>query len=225
MPETVVESKPRPRDRLLVRLSGGRFFTVTQSDGALLEPGTVLGDEDVERLSRIDQYLRGRDKALRMLSIRGRSRHEIEQALAGMEIAPGVRAGVIEELRELGLVDDARFAREYAGSRAELRHLGPHRIKFELKKLGVSAAIVEEAVGESFPSGRQEEIARALVRKKVGSRRPDERDVRRINDLLKRKGFDYGVINRVAYELLKGRGGDTEFVELSGDEERQEEDE
>lgn len=225
MSETVVEIRPRPRDRLLVRLSGGRSFTVPQSEGASIVPGISLGDADVERLSRVDQYLRGKDKALRMLSIRGRSRHEIETALAGMEIVAGVRAGILEELVEVGLVDDERFAREYAGFRVELKHMGPHRIRFELKKLGVSAAIVDRVLGESFPSGRQEELAWSVVRGKVGTRALDERDVRRVSDLLKRKGFDYGVINGVAYELLRRRGAGLEAIETASDEERQPEDE
>jgi SOS response regulatory protein OraA/RecX len=218
MSETVVEIRPRPRDRLSIRLSGGRSFTVPQSEGILVETGMVLGDDEVERLSRVDQYLRGKDKALRMLAIRARSRHEIEAALAGMEIAPAVRAGVLEELREMGLVDDGRFAREYAASRVELKHMGPHRIKFELGKLGVSAAIVDKVLKESFPSGRQEEIAWTVVRRKIGSRALDEKDIRRTCDLLKRKGFDYGVINGVAYELLRRRGEGLDAIETTNDE-------
>ncbi len=207
MPETIVEIKPRPRDRMWIRLSGGRFFTIPQAEGEALGPGLVLGDEDIERLSRVDQYLRGRDKALRLLSGRARSRHELDSALAGMEISPGVRRGILEELRDLGLVDDARFAREYAGVRIDVKRLGPHRLRFELGKFGVSSAIVDRVLEESFPTGRQDELAREIVSKRLGSKTPDEGDVRRLSDFLKRKGFDYGVINRIAYELLRRRRG------------------
>ena len=219
MSETIVERKPRPHERVFLRLSGGRFFTVPESEAEKLLPGTALAEEDITRLTRIDQYVRGRDKALRLLSIRSRSRYEIENALAALEIAAEVRRGILEELRELGLVDDERFAREFVGARVDLKRLGPHRLKFELRKLGVAPAIVERVLDEAFPTGRQEELAWVAVRKKLGSRVPDERDVRRISDFLKRKGFDYGVVNRVAYELLKrsGRGA----VETAYDEERQ----
>ncbi len=152
-----------------------------------------------------------------MLAIRSRSRHELDNALAGMEIAPEIRRGILEELRELGLVDDVRFAREFVGARVDLKRLGPHRLKFELRKLGVSPAIVDRALEEAFPSGRQEELAWIAARKKLGSRTPGERDVRRVIDFLKRKGFDYGVINRVAYELLKRSGSGA--IETASDEE------
>jgi regulatory protein len=219
MSETIVERKPRPHERVLLRLSGGRFFTVPESGAEILLPGTALADEDITRLSRIDQYLRGKDKAFRMLAIRSRSRHELDKSLAGLEIAPEIRGGILEELRELGLVDDERFAREFIGARADLKRLGPHRLKFELRKLGVAPGIVERALEDAFPSGRQEELAWIAVRKKLGTRSPDERDVRRVSDFLKRKGFDYGVINRVAYELLKRSGSGA--METASDEEPQ----
>jgi regulatory protein len=219
MSETIVERKPRPHERVFLRLSGGRFFTVPQSEAEILLPGTALAEEDITRLSRIDQYVRGRDKALRMLAIRSRSRHELENALAALEISPEVRRGVLEELRDLGLVDDERFAREFVGARVDLKRLGPHRLKFELRKLGVAPAIVERALEEAFPAGRQEELARAAAGKRLGSRVPQERDVRRISDFLKRKGFDYGVVNRVAYELLKRAGSGA--AETASDEEPQ----
>jgi hypothetical protein len=113
MSEVVVEWKPRPRNRVFIKLSGGRFFTVPEAEGDALKPGTEVSADDVERLDRIDQYFRGRDKALRLLSIRSRSRYELESALDGMEIAHQIRDGILGELEETGLIDDARFTREY----------------------------------------------------------------------------------------------------------------
>ena len=211
MSETIVEWKPRPRNRTFIKLSGGRFFTVPEAEGESLEPGMVLHEEDIKRLSRIDQYFRGKDKALRLLSIRARSRYEIENALSGMEIAPEIRSGILEELREWGLIDDARFTREYVDSRIEIKHLGPHRLKFELKKFGVSGSIIDTTIEEAFPEGRQEELAWKIVRKKIGSRKADEKDVRRAIDLLRRKGLDYEIINHVAYELLREQDRDDSF--------------
>lgn len=211
MSETVVEWKPRPRNRIFIKLSGGRFFTIPEAEGESLEPGSVLREEDINRLSRIDQYFRGKDKALRLLAIRARSRYEVDNTLSGMEIAPEIRSGILEELCELGLIDDVRFARDYVDSRIEIKHLGPHRLKFELKKFGISGSIIEQAIAEAFHEGRQEELAWKIARKKIGTRKADERDVRRISGLLRRKGLDYEIINHVAYELLRQHDGDESF--------------
>jgi regulatory protein len=203
MPETVVEWKPRPRNRVFIKLSGGRFFTIPDSETVQLEAGTVLSDEEIEKLARVDQYFRGKEKALRLLSVRPRTRHEIKNALMGLEVVPAIRDGIIGELEENGLIDDARFSREYVRSKIELKGLGPHRLRFELKKLGVRAGIVDDTLQSEFTDEGQEEIAWRVVRGKLRERKPDEKDVRRLSALLRRKGMDYEVINRVTYQLLQ----------------------
>lgn len=205
MPETIVEWKPRPRNRVFIRLSGGRFFTIPQPDSPVLKAGSTLSERDIDHLSRIDQYHRGRDKALRLIGIRQRTRHEIRGAMDKLGILPAIRDGIIGELEEQGLIDDRRFAREFVRSRVELRRLGPHRLRFELGRHGVPEAIVDGALAEEISAESQERVARDVVARQIGAKVPDERDVRRLSTLLRRKGFDYEIINQLAYELLARR--------------------
>ena len=129
--------------------------------------------------------------------------HEIESALDGMEIAPEIRNGILGELQESGLIDDVRFTREFVNSRIELKQLGPHRLRFDLKKYRVGTAIADQVLNDAFPPGRQEELAWAIVQKKLRTAKIQEKDIRRVCDLLKRKGLDYEIINQIAYELLR----------------------
>jgi regulatory protein len=202
MSEHIVERKPRPRDRVMIRLSGGRFFAIPEEAAAALAVGAVLCDEDIERLARVDQYLRGRDKALRMLAGRGRSRREIDDALRALGLADAVRRGIVSELEEKGLVDDARFAREFVSVKKDVRRLGPHRLRADLKKLGVERAAVDGALS-AFGADEQERLARALAQRALRSGAVDERAVRRVTSMLTRKGFDYAVVNRIAADLAR----------------------
>jgi regulatory protein len=208
MSDRIVELKPRPRDRVTVALAGGRFFTVPAAQAEPLRAGQDLGEADVARLDALDQYFRGRDKMLRLLARRARSRHELSTALAAMAIAERVRGGILAELEEQGLVDDARFAREYVHVRASARAEGPHRLRRDLRKRGVAKAVIDEVLAGGFDRERQEAMARTLVARKLGGGAVDERAVRRMADLLRRKGFDYEVVNRVAYDLLRRAGRD-----------------
>ncbi len=211
MPEIIVERKPRPRDRVRIRLSGGRFFAVPEDAAVAFPMGASLSEEEVERLDRIDQYLRGRDKAMRLLSMRSRSRREIETALRGLGIIDAVRGGVVAELEEAGLIDDARFAREFVSVRKDTRRVGPHRLRADMSKLGVNRVLVDRALS-TYGTDEQEVLARELVAKTVRGGVVDEKTVRRVVALLKRKGYDYSVVNRVAYELARKipRRGDAE---------------
>jgi len=191
MPENVVEWKPRPRDRVFIKLSGGRFFTIPAAKAEPLAAGAMLSDDEIEKLSRIDQYFRGQEKAMRLLAIRPRSRWEIKRALDGIGLLPAIRDGVLLDLKERGLIDDARFAGEFVRNQFELRQYGPHRLRFALKKRGVSGAIVDDVLSREITDQGQETAARRLVEKKLGGRKPDEGDIRRLGALLRRKGIDY----------------------------------
>ena len=212
MPDRIVELKPRPRERVRVTLTGGRFFTIPAREAEALAEGAVLSDEDVLRLDWMDQYLRGRDKAMHLLSRRARSRHEVETALSAAGIATSIRVGLLSELEELGLVDDLRFAREYVRVKSDVKRLGPHRLRHELRRLGVRRTIIEDVLAESFDSDAQLRMAREVARRRLGESPVDERAARRLADLLRRKGFDYEVVNSVVYEFLHrsrtGPGGE-----------------
>ena len=202
MPEHIVERKPRPRDRVVIRLSGGRFFAIPEEAAAELAVGTELSDADIDRLDGVDQSLRGRDKAMRMLSLRARSRREIDDALRALGLRDAVRAGLLAELEESGLVDDVRFAREFVSVKKDVRRLGPHRLRSDLKKLGVSRDVVDGAL-RTFPPDQQEAMARALADRQVGGGEVSEKVVRRIMGMLARKGYDFAVVNRVGYDLAR----------------------
>jgi regulatory protein len=210
MPEQVIEYRPRPRKRVFIKLSGGRSFTIPVSACESLTRGTVLKDEEVEQFVRLGQYYLGKDKAYRLLAIRARTRQEIVDALRGLRLEASICRGLVEELEELGLIDDARFAREYIQTKQELRQFGPHRLKYQLSKLGVKMPVIEAALAETFDPELQEVLAWKLVDRKLGRQKLDERSIRRINGLLQRSGFDYEVVNRVSYALLRRIGRDVE---------------
>ncbi len=202
MPEIITERKPRPRDRVEIRLSGGRFFAIPQAAAEMLAVGQQLSDEDVAHLDGIDQYTRGRDKAMRMLALRSRSKREIDDALRAMNLRDTIRTGLMRELEEIGLVDDARFAREFVAVKKDVRRVGPHRLRYDLGRLGLARGTVDEALA-GFGADEQLTMARALVEKQMGASVPSEKVVRRIVGMLRRKGYDYAVVNRIAYELAR----------------------
>lgn len=219
MSETIVERKPRPRDRVWIRLSGGRFFSIPEAAATQCVVGAVLSAEDVDNLDRLDQYLRGYDKAMRMLGVRARSRREIEVALRTLGIGDAVGKGVVEALEEAGLIDDARFARDFVSVRKDTRRVGPHRLRQDLSRLGLNRVVVDRALA-TYGAEEQETLARALVERTVGSRAIDEKVLRRVVSLLKRKGYDYAVVNRVAYDLARkiDRTTSTDTTEIIPDE-------
>jgi regulatory protein len=109
--------------------------------------------------------------ALRMLARRPYSVAELRRALERKfpEAAPVRQA--ITRLRELGYLDDRKFAEQYAYSLAQNHALGPHRVRRELKAKLVNYQYIEPAVEQTFQNVNEHELLERTIEKKLRSLR------------------------------------------------------
>lgn len=124
-------------------------------------------------------------------------------ARAGAEDTAAAR-GVVEEILERyqasGLIDDQRFARNFAERQRE-RGASRRMIEQKLRLRGVSAELVQELLPRSDSARGELEAAQAFARRRrLGPhRKPEDRVAFRHKDLaaLARAGFDYDTASRV----------------------------
>ncbi len=149
-----------------------------------------------------------REIALRQLTVRARTRSELERAMASRGVPPEAAEQVLERFTELHLVDDADFARSWAAS-AERRLRSTRVVAQELRTKGVDAETISATLAEVSPDADYRS-ALALGRKKAGSLRGLDRQVgyRRLAGALARRGFSSDVVRRVVAEVLDGTLGD-----------------
>ena len=88
--------------------------------------------------------------ALGMLARRPYSIAEMRQALGKKFPASEKVGAAIARLRELGYLDDRKFAEQTAYSLAQNRAMGPHRVRRELKARLVDYKYVEPAVKQAY---------------------------------------------------------------------------
>src|SRR4029450_10424406 len=88
--------------------------------------------------------------ALRALRHRDPSRQELDQRLAQAEIPADERDEALDRLVASGLVSDERFATGRARALAD-RGAGDERIRADLRRGGVAAEAVEEAIAGLEP--------------------------------------------------------------------------
>ena len=87
--------------------------------------------------------------ALRLLSLRGRSRRELKLALARKGFAEPQQEAVLDRLAELGYVDDVRFARDRASALLRSGRLGPRAVLQRLFAHGLSEEQAKEALSHA----------------------------------------------------------------------------
>jgi regulatory protein len=142
---------------------------------------------------------------LRLLTARAHSRAELAAALQRRNVPPDVAETVLDRLTEVGLIDDAAFAKAWVGSRHSTRGLAGRALAGELRERGIAPEIISAAVDGMDP-GTEEETARRLVRRRAASMRglSDDVRLRRLVALLARKGYPPGLAVGVVREVLSG---------------------
>ena len=115
------------------------------------------------------QFKRARERALRLLALRARSRAELQKKLSQREFSKSVIDRVLENLGELGYLDDEAFAVNRARHLAVNRLYGNRKIEEQLREKGIAREAAQAAireVREEFPE--MEGIARSAAKKLQG---------------------------------------------------------
>jgi regulatory protein len=107
--------------------------------------------------------------ALRMLARRPYSIAELRRALERKCPQNEQVDEAIARLRELGYLDDRKFAEQYAYSLAQNRVFGPHRLRRELKAKLVNSQEVDAAVERAYQEIPAQTLLEKALDKKVRS--------------------------------------------------------
>jgi regulatory protein len=157
----------------------------------------------------VEQTRRGRtptpvapiDVALRYLAQRPRSEQEVRRRLRRAGVAEDAVEGVLLQLQQHGLVDDAAFAQYWLEQRQTFRPRGARLLRAELRQHGITTQLASAAAEELAPSA-DEDAYRAAYRRAQHLPTADERAFKsRLAQFLARRGFDWETISRAVERL------------------------
>ena len=151
---------------------------------------------------------RARQVCLRLLTLAPRTRAQLAAALRKRGIPDEAADEVLSRFEDVGLIDDAAFARSWVESRHYSRGLAGRALSAELKQRGVAADEIRAAIDEQLGPDAEVTAARRLIDRKLESTRglPPEQRTRRLAGLLARKGYPAGLAFRVIREALEAEG-------------------
>ena len=210
LPPTLTALAPDPRqpDYRLVEVDRGRFASLP---AAALEPlrlrvGDELSAAVLARLRDLADIEAAQRAALRALARRAHARRDLERRLMKKQHPPAAVTTALERLAARGLLDDRRFAEQYAAVRAT-RGKGPVRIVTDLLAQGVERGVAEGAVGRALEEeGIDPQVeARATATKRarqLGTLPPAVRR-RRLLAFLMRRGYSGPQVKDLVRELCR----------------------
>ncbi len=185
----------------------------TRPEGSLAEPDAGVAVEPPQDTALLgpdaDAEEVARKILLDQLTGQARSRAELATKLARKRVPEDVAERLLTRFEEVGLIDDAAFARLWVESRQPGKGLGRRALAQELRRKGIDDEVAREAL-EEVDSEDEEEAARALVRRKLRTLRGVDHATatRRLAGMLARKGHTGDVVWRVVREELDEAGLD-----------------
>ena len=143
--------------------------------------------------------------AVRALMRRAHSVHEMKQKLERRSDNKLLVQVVIARLKENGMIDDARYAKQFARQRTETRKQGKFRISRDLRARGVPDRHIEAALKESAEQNDEATMVRQRIERKLRAFRGeiDEKKMASIYGSLLRAGFSADVVRRELKAIVK----------------------
>lgn len=161
--------------------------------------GREITDEDLYACVQDSQMKRCKDKAMWLISFRDHSRSELIVKLK-RDYPEACCEAAVDRLEELGLIDDARYARRCAADLVDLKHLSERGVRQKLREKGIDRALIDEVIGELTVD--EEAQIRTVIERKYARSLSDEKGQRRCVNALARMGFGYSDIKRVMREYI-----------------------
>jgi regulatory protein len=143
--------------------------------------------------------------AFRLLALRDRSEQDLADRLRRKGFSAGEVGAVLERCKELGYLDDHRFARQRAKSLLTSGRAAGPRLLAELKKQGIAEELAQAAADEANRAVDPDQVLRDLLQKRFATfdyAGADERQRRRVIQYFMRRGFS---VSRVLAFLKEER--------------------
>ncbi|MYA62283.1 MAG: RecX family transcriptional regulator [Dehalococcoidia bacterium] len=144
-------------------------------------------------------------RALNLISYRQRTETELRRRLSEKAV-PDVVDVAVEQLKERGLIDDAKYAREWSDSRSRRSPRSSRMIVRELVNKGVSPHLAELSVEELDDDDTAHDAASRFAMRLADA--DYEQFHRRLWGHLQRRGYGAGVSRRVISRLWQQRQKD-----------------
>lgn len=202
---TITDIQKTKKGRFSIFADGEFLFSI-HADIFASSPisiGRNMEPDELESYRTASESRITRERALRLLSARSYTKKGLYDKLrvyADEESA----AAAVERMAELGLVNDADYARRYAADCMNLKGYSLSRTALALREKGISREIIEDTLSElDFDP----ELAIAeIITKKYARYLDDDKGIAKTTNALLRLGYRHGDIRRVMANLAEDAG-------------------
>lgn len=155
---------------------------------------------DLQQKVKADQDLiNAKRLAYSYAAYKPRSEKQVEKRLAEKDYNREVIGICIKFLKEFNLIDDNRFAYDFAKMYLQKKPSGVARLRQELKAKGINEYLINDVVSQFTDSNLQLELAEKATIKKLRmlKTKPLEKQKNSLIQYLQRQGFSWEIISKI----------------------------
>lgn len=164
-----------------------------------LKVGLELSDDDITQLVARSQGSKAFNAALRYLSYRPRSEHEVRDYLLRKDYDGELVETTLSRLKENSFVNDTAFAESWIRSRQASAPRSQRVLRMELVKKRVAKDVIESVLAEQGDDAELEALC-SVAKKKLRLLRFSQ-DKQKLTQYLVGQGYAYSDVKRVLSEL------------------------
>ena len=192
----------------------GEYWTILDSEIIAefgFEPGKTVTPETLDEALKQADRRRARERAYYLLSYRDHSSGELMEKLA-KNVDEEIALETVLRMKELGLVNDAEYARKLARSLMITKRYGAYRAKQEMLRKYLPNELIQDAIDSVSEEHESADSVRQLIERKYAEKIKTPEGRRKVVAALMRLGHRYGDIKEVlsGYPYPDGLQDDTD---------------
>lgn len=158
-----------------------------------LKPDTDVSQEGLKELLYQSEYIRAKSRALWYLDRADRTEKTMYKKLVDAGFDKKASAAAVARFCEVGLIDDRRFAENFAARCLDSNVSARETVRKLIEK-GVSAELAKEVVSDK-DTDEDAQIA-AVIEKKYARKLETENGAQKVYAALIRKGFSFSAVKK-----------------------------
>lgn len=169
-----------------------------------LEKGKKVDLDLLEEIIEEDNYLKGKNYALKVIEKSYKSKKEMEDKLLNKGYGEKTVIRIIAFLKEYNFINDEKYAETFI--KEKLSSNGKNKIKYLLLKKGISEDIIQNKLN-SIKEDDEKAHALKLAEKKyvslIKSESSFEKIYKKLGDYLVSRGYDFDIVKSTLNEVIK----------------------
>ena len=207
---TKIEAQKRKEDRVNIYVDE-KFFMAIYKELVFtfnLKKGDNIDEEYLNKILKDEMFLKGKNKALNILSKASQSEKKIREKL-NEDFEEDTIDDVIDFLKKYNFINDCELASKIVNTNVNLNKYGKNKIKQNLYNKGIEKSAIDEAISE-IDYDAEFENALYLAQKRYDRVKNEDpkKAYAKIANHLAYKGFNYDIIKSELNKIFKNNYND-----------------